>query len=190
MRKVTRLGIGIVILAASLLGWRLGATAEPSVAVEPRVRMSGGTAEQIDLGRWAVRRFEDAGLEAPPADIRFHEDGSGCGGHIAFARAGRVDVCTTLANAMTRRILLHELGHTWLDANVDESLRERFLELRELRAWNATGDPWQLRGYEQAAEVLAWGLGERILTPAMPDNAPPAIAVAYELLTGTAMPVW
>jgi hypothetical protein len=34
---------------------------------------------------------------------------------------------------------------------------------------------------------MAWGLGERIITPTMSDSAPPAIAVAYELLTGSAM---
>lgn len=52
-------------------------------------------------------------------------------------------------------------------------LRERFLELRRLRARNASSDPWWMRGYEgyeQGAEVLAWGLGEPIITPSIADN--------------------
>jgi len=60
--------------------------------------------------------------------------------------------------------------------------------VRGLRAWNSSADPWGLRGYEQAAEILAWGLGERILTPTIPDNDPERIAASYELLTGTSIP--
>jgi hypothetical protein len=188
MHTITRLGAAILALAACAAG---PAFAGPTgVEIAPEVRIYGGAAEQIDLGRWAVRRFEAAGLTAPAVEIHFHAGRSGCKGNIGWAEDGRIDVCTTMVNTYSRRVMLHEIGHTWLDANVDDSLRERFLELRGLRAWNATSDPWRLRGYEQAAEVMAWGLGERIITPTMSDSAPPAIAVAYELLTGSAMPVW
>ncbi len=34
-------------------------------------------------------------------------------------------MCTTLVNAMTRRIVLHEIGHIWLDANTSQSLLPR-----------------------------------------------------------------
>lgn len=67
-------------------------------------------------------------------------------------------------------------------------MRSRFLELRELLSWNSSRDPWELRGYEQAAEIMAWALGERILTPHIPDDHLDQIAVAYELITGDALP--
>ena len=68
-----------------------------------------------------------------------------------------MDVCTTLVNAMTRRNLLHEMGHIWLDQNVTESTRARFLQLQGLVSWNTVSVPWRVRGYEQAAEIIAWG---------------------------------
>jgi len=76
------------------------------------------------------------------------------------------------------------MSHIWLDENVSASTRAEFLKLRELASWNASGDPWELRGYEQGAEIIAWTIGERILTPSIPDNEPSEIASAYELLTG------
>jgi hypothetical protein len=83
------------------------------------------------------------------------------------------------------------MGHIWLDENVGPSLRERFLELRGLRAWNASSDPWRMRGYEQSAEVLACGLGERIITPSIPDidfEHRPASRSAYRGVARNARP--
>jgi len=51
--------------------------------------------------------------------------------------------------------------------------------------WNSSDDPWNLRGYEQAAEVMAWALGERILTPSIPGNEPEKLGLAYRFLTGS-----
>jgi hypothetical protein len=85
---------------------------------------------------------------------------------------------------MTRHAILHELAHLWLDANTSQLLRDRFLELRGISAWNKTTDSWMLRGYEQAAELMAWVLGERIITPKIPNNDPALLAEAFELLTG------
>ena len=73
---------------------------------------------QQELAQWAVARFERAGLDAPTVQIRFHADRAGCGGHLGYARDGRVDVCTVLVNEMARRNLLHEMGHIWIDQNV------------------------------------------------------------------------
>src|SRR3990170_4742951 len=101
IHTVTRLGIAISLLAAVVVGQHVG-QADPSVEVAPQVRIYGATAEQVDLGRWAVGRFESAGLEAPPVEIHFHGDAEGCGGHLGYAKAGKVDVCTTLVNAMAR----------------------------------------------------------------------------------------
>ncbi len=165
-----------------------GLAASEPVLVGPHVSVYQASRQQVRLVRWAVSRYEDAGLEAPRVEIHFHGDGSGCDDHVGFARGGRVDICDTLVNTMTRHLMLHEMGHIWLDQNLTAPAREQFLRVEGLRAWNSSSDPWRLRGYEQAAEILAWGLGERILTPMIPDNDPERTAVDYELLTGTSIP--
>jgi len=36
--------------------------------------------------------------------------------------------------------------------------------------------------------MLAWGLGERILTPSIPDNDPVQLSAGFKLLTGVETP--
>ena len=144
---------------------------------------------QQELARWAVARFERAGLDPPTVEIHFHGDASGCGGHLGYAKDGRVDVCTVLVNEMARRNLLHEMGHIWIDQNVSRADRDRFLELRGLRTWNASTADWEERGYEQGAEIMAWALGNRILTAQIPDNEPAQLEAGFELLTGVGVTV-
>lgn len=172
-------------LAALLAG--PGQAGASGVPVGVHGRVFGATPEQLQLVRWAIGRFEAAGLEAPRVEVHFGEVAS-CGGHLGYAKGGRVDLCTTLVNATTRRTILHEMGHIWLDQNVGASVRTRFLELRGLSSWNAGSDPWGVRGYEQGAEIMAWALGDRILTPTIPDSEPQRLAAAYELLTGLRLP--
>jgi len=189
MRTVTRIGAIVMLIAAGFgVGGLRSIDAGAAVAIRSDVSVLGGGPEQVQMVRWAVGRFETAGLEAPPMEIRFHGDAAGCGGHLGYARSGRVDVCTTLVNVMARRNLLHEMSHVWLDENVDSSVKEAFLAMRDLTSWNDSNDPWGRRGYEQAAEIIAWCLGERILTPSIPDNDPEQMAVGYELLTGRSLP--
>lgn len=189
MRTVTRLGWLGLSIAIAVAGWRLGsAQADGGVRVRPQVEVTNATPEQVDLVAWAVGRFEAAGLVAPSVRIEFDDDPTGCGEHLGFARGERVDVCTVLINAMARRVLLHEMGHVWLEQNTTEGTREGFLELRGLPSWNASGDPWRLRGYEQGAEILSWALGERILSPQIPNARPAALGRAFRFLTGRVLP--
>ena len=184
---VTKFGAVTLLVAISLTAWSLrSAGAGPAVAIASNVVVSGATPEQLDLARWAVGRFETAGLQTPVVEIRFHTDASGCDGYLGYAEAGRVDLCTTLVNEMATRALLHEMGHIWIDQNVSPEGRERFLELRGLSSWNASPADWADRGYEQAAEIMAWGLGNRILTAQIPDNDPTDLATGFRLLTGLA----
>jgi hypothetical protein len=182
MQTIIRLGIQVSLVAVAAFGALLGAK-ETSMEVRPDVMLFGATAEQIDLGRWAARRFENGGLRTPDVEIHFHKRLSACRGYFGRARLGRVDVCAP--DAMTQRVLLHEMSHVWLDQNVNDRVRERFLILRGLGSWNASSDPWELRGHEQGAEILSWSLSERIFTPLIPDNDPSALAAGFELLTGT-----
>jgi hypothetical protein len=187
--RTTRATILVLALAGVLvpLEGRVGATPEP-VSVGTRVSVVDANREQVRLVRWAATRFESAGLGAPAVEIAFHTDVSACGGHLGYAKVGRVDVCTVLVNEMAHRNLLHEIGHIWIDQNVSQTVRERFLELRGLRAWNASTDPWDQRGYEQAAEIMAWALGTRTLTAQIPGNDPVELAGGFELLTGFSVP--
>ncbi|MCI0633159.1 MAG: hypothetical protein L0206_04480 [Actinobacteria bacterium] len=187
MRTVIRFGALALLVAAALTGVWLTAGVGSAVDVRSNVEVSGTTPEQLVLARWAVRRFEAAGLEPPVVEMSFPSDPSGCDGHLGFAHVDRVSVCTTLVNTMTRRTILHEMSHIWLDQNVDGATIQRFLAVRELSSWNSSDDPWELRGYEQSAEIMAWALGERILTAQIPDNDPAALAPAFELLTGVAV---
>ena len=157
---------------------------ESGLEVRPGVVVFAEYPVQQELARWAVARFDRAGIEAPAVQIHFHADASGCGGHLGYAEDGRVDVCTVLVNEMARRNLLHEMGHVWIDQNVSLAVRDRFLERRCLRTWNASTAEWADRGYEKGAEIMAWALGDRILTAQIPENDPAQLGVAFEILTG------
>jgi len=190
MRTVIWFGSLLFAIAGALAASSLRSNQATDVAViRPNVEVTGAT-QQLAMARWAVERFEIAGLEPPVVEIAFHRGLSGCGGHLGLARQGEVDVCTTLVDACARRALLHEMGHIWLDQNLSDPERGRFLEVRGLHAWNDSLDTWGLRGYEQGAEIMAWALGERILTPQIPDNEPIQLALGFELLTGSTPPAY
>jgi hypothetical protein len=142
----------------------------------------------VDLVRWAAERFESRGLGVPAVDVHFHPDTSGCYGHLGSELGGRVDVCVVIVSEVARETLLHEMGHAWIEEHVTGSVRERFLEMRGLRAWNASSVPWDDRGFEHGAEVIAWGLGNRYMAPSIPDRDPVRLAAGFELLTGTVFP--
>jgi hypothetical protein len=187
MRAIGRLGASVLALLALVGGCSLVAGGAAGVEIGPSVVVVSDDPAQQELARWAVARFERAGLDAPTVQIRFYADRAGCGGHLGFARDGQVDVCTVLVNEMARRNLLHEMGHIWIDQNVSRSGRDRFLELRGLRAWNVASDPWGRRGYEQGAEIMAWALGTRVLTAQIPENDPAQLEAGFELMTGVAL---
>src|SRR4029450_1273855 len=135
MRAIGRLGAAVLALLALAGGWVRVARGAVGVQIGSGVVVVSDDPAQQELARWAVVRFERAGLDAPSVQIRFHADRAGCGGHLGYARDGRVDVCTVLVNEMSRRNLLHEMGHIWIDQNVSPADRDRFLEFRGLRTW-------------------------------------------------------
>jgi hypothetical protein len=188
MRTIGRLGASILGLTALVGGWALASDDANTIVIRPGIVVVSQDPAQRQLARWAVARFGRAGLDAPTVEIHFHADASGCRGHLGYAKGGRVDVCTVLVNEMARRNLLHEMSHIWIDQNVSPAVRARFLHVRSLRSWNASTDRWEERGYEQGAEILAWGLGTRILTAQIPDNRPGQLRAGFELLTGIKPP--
>lgn len=189
MRTFARFGALTIAIAAALgLWWLRSVAAADLVTIRPGIEVLGASPQQLAMARWAVERFEAAGLNAPAVVIEFHRGRSGCGGHLGFARSEQVEVCNALVNAMSRRTLLHEISHVWLDQNATRSTKARFLQSRGLPSWNAWDDAWRLRGFEQGAETIAWALGERILSAQIPDNNPERMAEAYRMLTGLPLP--
>jgi hypothetical protein len=175
----------LVLAAATLAGG--GIHTDPRTApviVGQGIRVFGADPEHERLVRWAFGRYERAGLDAPAVDVHFHADTSGCYGHLGAELGGRVDVCVLIVSEIARDALLHEMGHAWVDENVSAEVRERFMRLRGLTAWNDQGVIWDERGFEHAAETLAWALGHRFLAPGIPDHGPVELTAAFELLTG------
>lgn len=179
----------VVAIAAAFAGHGVLASAEADpVAVGASVRVFGGDREHVSLVRWAATRFETRGLGVPAVHVHFHPDTSGCYGHLGSQLGRRVDVCVVSVFELGRETLLHEMGHAWIDQNVAETVRERFTEMRGLRAWNQSTVPWDDRAFEHGAEIIAWGLGNRYMAPSIPDRDPDRLAVGFELLTGTTFP--
>src|SRR5262245_4573290 len=183
-RKIASRLLILVLAAASLAG---GAQAEPGptpVVIGEGVRVYGADADHQRLVRWAFGRYVYAGLRVPSIDVHFHPDTSGCSGHLGSWILGRVDICVVIVSEIARDALLHEMGHAWVDENVPADVRERFMRLRGLTAWNDQDVIWDERGFEHAAETLAWALGHRFLAPGIPDHDPERLTAAFELLTG------
>ena len=146
--------------------------------------MFGADAEHLRLVRWAAGRYEHAGLGVPTVDVYFHPDTSGCYGHLGSELDGRVDICVVIVSEIARDALLHEMGHAWVDEHVSADVRERFMRMRGLTAWNDQRVIWDERGFEHAAETLAWALGHRYIAPGIPNHDPVRLTFAFELLTG------
>lgn len=179
----------VVAIAAAFVGQGVHAGAGPKpVTMGASVRVFGGDREHVRLVRWAATRFETRGLGVPAVDVHFHPDTSACYGHLGSQLGRRVDVCVVSVFELGRETLLHEMGHAWIDQNVAQTVRERFTEMRGLRAWNQSTVPWDDRAYEHGAEIIAWGLGNRYMAPSIPDRDPPGLAAGFEFLTGVPFP--
>ena len=175
----------VVLAATALAGRGVHPGPQPApVRIADGIQVFGADAEHQRLVRWALGRYEHAGLRVPPIDVHFHPDTSGCYGHIGSELGGRVDVCVVIVSEIARDAVLHEMGHAWVDENVSATVRERFMRMRGLTAWNDQNVIWDDRGFEHAAETLAWALGHRFIAPGIPDNDPDRLTAAFELLTG------
>ena len=155
------------------------------------IDVEGGSPGQREVAAWAVERFAIAGLDLPGLEIRLHPDRDGCRGRLGFYSDGVANLCATQTSQIAVRTMVHELAHGWLDAYASTEDRGRFLALRSLRTWNDQDVPWDQRGYEQAAEILAWALhdqGTGIHAPRFPGNSPPELAEAFRSLTGAEIP--
>jgi hypothetical protein len=159
--------------------------------VETETLIIGGTPAQKVMARWAVERFTAGGMDLPSLEVRFHRTLTGCGGRMGSYRDGEAAICGTHVNSISRRTLLHEMAHAWVDANVSADLEARFLRLRQLETWNDHSVDWEERGTEHAAEIISWALdgqGTGTDRPSIPRRGPEELATAYALLTGLPLP--
>jgi hypothetical protein len=156
------------------------------VRVIGAVRLHDPSAPRAQLVEWALARYRAAHLEVPSLDLYFHPDPSGCRGNLGRAANGRVDLCVRLAmEPGPQRIVLHELAHAWAEVHLDEASRAAFNRFRGVATWNNAGAEWKDRGNEQAAEIMAWGLGDGTMGPMISgDRESPALAAAFQMLTG------
>ena len=141
-----------------------------------------------DVVRSSLERYETVGLAVPDSSITFHRDRSNCGGFGGLWTGGkgrhRIDICVG-GHSQRREILLHELAHAWVSEHIDDAGRQSFLELRGLDIWNDGSVPWEERGTEQAAMIIAWGLGEGCTIPKdLVGEDVSTLATGFQFLTG------
>lgn len=179
--------IAIVILALSAPP----AVADPEQVADPvsyEVTVVNATAEQQAMAEWVLDHYEVAGLPIPAVTITFHQTSDGCRGFLGFydATPKTLDICNwgqhyKITPAST---LLHELAHAWSFAHMTEADRSEFTAHQGLDHWHHDG-PWWHMGQEQAAEIIAWGVGgDRFASPYLHGDCD-ELSQAYELMTGT-----
>jgi hypothetical protein len=116
------------------------------------------------LAKWAMSRFELAGLILPDLSLAFHDKLDECRGLYGWFRTTApvsIDICGLNANRFLpgpKRLILHELAHAWTYESIDEETKRLFLEERGLSSWLGESVAWEERGFEQAAEIIAWAL--------------------------------
>jgi hypothetical protein len=187
MHKATRIAILLALPTIVLPG--LDASASNVVVVAMDIRVHDATPPQVALVQWAIGRYRNAHLQLPSLDIYLHEDVSGCRGYPGFFAPGRIDLCPgVLLNLIPRDDVLHEMAHAWSLLALTSADREAFMKLRGLTTWNDLNQPWDRRGFEQTAEIIAWGIGDGVLLPLIPDNDEASLVAAYNLLTGSPPP--
>lgn len=190
-RRITKTAARITIGALALTTLSTSAPTRANEETTPvrafgAVRLHEPNPHREEMLDWGLQRYRTAGLQMPAIDVYFHDDDGGCGGYLGFTKNGRVDLCIRLAmEGHPQRILLHELAHAWAEVELDDETRNAFLELRGLGGWNVTADEHKDRGTEQAAEIIAWGLGESSPQPFITgETTPAALADGFRLLTG------
>ncbi|HUL84104.1 MAG TPA: hypothetical protein VLX89_01130 [Actinomycetota bacterium] len=179
----------LVLLAVPALLGGTNLKAATPVQVGPSAWVLNASPNELDLVRWAIGRYDRAGLALPPLEFAFHVDVSGCEGRTGLYHSGIVDLCPVVINPTTQHTVLHEMAHAWTETNDGAAVRARFLKLRDLDTWNSWDEPWPDRGWEQAAEAISWTIGDRTLPLwSLPHHDPTQILAAYTVLTGRRPP--
>lgn len=163
--------VALLVLSLSL---STGANGLP-----PAIESLGRDAVEIERIANAARLFAEQGLQLPPVSVLFFSTLPPCNGNAGLFTAddSEIRVCSEKP-----QVLLHELAHAWINANVDESGRQQYLHVQGLEAWNDPEIKWRRRGTEHAANTISRTLeqhggieGSAFWTRRL---------MAYEVLTG------
>lgn len=165
---------------AEVVAW---ATQQPAA---PGLTVSGGTEKQRALLADALRRFQGAGLTLPDLEVVFSDDSSVCNGAIGYFSPAFTPWRVSICNRHVTSVYLHELAHAWTRANLDNSTRSAFEDLRGLSNWNDRDQPWKERAFEVAANVIAAGLSDRADPPT--EHGIETRLAGFTLLTGITAP--
>lgn len=167
-------------------------------AAGQRIEIRNGNAAADDLVRWSMARFPAAGLSVPAvASVAFSREaqraecsGDDRGWAVKTGSDFRVYLCLTVdgtAPPSARELMLHELAHVWMWQNLPEPVQRQFVTRMQLPTWDATDVPWDRRGIELAAGVVAWGLSDAPVTNRLLTSRSCAdLADTFKLLTGAA----
>ena len=116
---------------------------------------------QEELVEFGLTRFADQGLVLPDLRVEFRSGPSDCGGHRGYYI---VETQTVTMCNLDKQTMLHELAHVWAYSNLSAEEMDAFVRFRGLESWNDPTEPWESRGTEQAAEIIAWALMDRPIT--------------------------
>ena len=173
-----------------LAGQAFGGFAGPTADAET-VTFTDTPAEVQEMAEWALDLFDQAEMELPAIEFRFHgDDVSGCNGNEGLHRPrgelSIVEICTSVVGWSTQVMVLHELSHAWSEYSADADDLAAFQELRGYDHWlNYEEALWHENGTEQAAEILVWGLVDRPMDMArILDNSCDDLLAGYVTLTG------
>jgi hypothetical protein len=146
----------------------------------PSIVIVGATDEDARIVLDAVARFAAAGMALPDLEVRILarcQSGQG----MFLPDESAVEVCL-----VSEHLLVHEMGHAWEHAHVDEATRERFMVAAGAESWRSSATIWRLRGIEMAANVIADSLSDAPLS--QNDLVDGGDEMLFELLTGHPSP--
>nr|MDJ0954403.1 hypothetical protein [Acidimicrobiia bacterium] len=131
----------------------------PEISAEAVTTIHAETDQQRATAEWALEQMAAAGLEIPPVTIHMHSERSDCGNRPGeesngyYTRRADEHIIHSCGSAW---ILVHELGHLWDNANLDDETRQRILDYQELESWSH--QQWDQAGGEHLASIIAWAI--------------------------------
>lgn len=132
-----------------------------------------------------IARFSEVGLVLPAVTVEFHDSTAPCNGYDGFILyaepAPVISICSERPY-----VLVHELAHAWVDANLTEEAKAAYVEHWGLASWDAKQDAWNDRGTEHAAFTIQQNL---MTTPNRMTSTWIERAEAFEILTGIESPL-
>ncbi len=190
MNHASRIISTIIFIATVVFSGQSGVRglAPQMEAIATPTAVTGANPEQLASVEKALDRFEAAGLRLPAISVSFHESADDCHGYLGhYATAGsQLNMCNWGQSHITPiNTLLHELAHAWSFEFLGEDARAAFVAHRGLDNWDDRSVNWWLRGQEQVAEIIAWGLMDEPFRSAYVNSEQcNDLAIAFELLTG------